>query len=273
MRNVGWIRDPVAFEMEKTQALDREMKIRAREEMDSTQGEPVWFSRHIEHGDLKHWVLYTHGKKYELRLPDDRHFIGTAMGSGLSTSKIELRIDQWDQEKELFLKRQQMIDSQGKPHVEGFYICLIGWTNKAVSEVDQLFHDMKTGFGSYNILFNNCQHFVKKFSDRILVPRKASDYNWFRENIETTYQRLLNLPPTAEIVRYQLQMIKNAVASNVANQNALQQQQQQQQMQNILNIQQQAIISSQINNAALNPALNPAMNSAMNPAMNPAIMC
>jgi hypothetical protein len=117
----------------------------------------------------------------------------------------------WDKEGELMDKREKYLEREDKPYADGYYVCWIGWTNNTHEEVNRAFEDAKQVFGLYS-LFNNCQHFLKQFAAKIIDPRyRAADYGWFKDNVESEYQKLLKLPPTQEIVDFQLKMLTEAM--------------------------------------------------------------
>ena len=57
----------VQYKEKRLKAMQLDVEKRFREESDHSKGEQVWFSRYILNGRLRHWVLMTHGNKYELR--------------------------------------------------------------------------------------------------------------------------------------------------------------------------------------------------------------
>lgn len=56
-------------------------------------------------------------------------------------------------------------------------------------------------FGTYNVIWNNCQDFLQAFADRI-ISRRAEDWDWFREYTKTEYQehQALKIPTPEAII-------------------------------------------------------------------------
>ncbi|KAJ9602324.1 hypothetical protein H2200_013179 [Cladophialophora chaetospira] len=214
MRNAE---EAAAFDAERQALMDGENDVRRRQEDDKSKGTPVWFSRWIKNGSLRHWVLYTHHTKYELRLPADMTSLEKLATMVLSTSQYICNPTEWDKEEEIMNKRQEYLEKEGKPYTdaEGYYICLIGWTDQTKEEIDATFANVAKQLGSYNV-YHNCQWLLKHFAKEILNKHQAADYSWFAENVKTEYQKLLELPPTHEIVAFQLQMLRAAAANSGA---------------------------------------------------------
>ncbi|KIV84973.1 hypothetical protein PV11_00718 [Exophiala sideris] len=218
------ITDVATFDEERHAGMLKNNDLRRSQEEDTGRGTPVWFSRWIKNGNLRHWVLYTHHTKYELRLPTDMTSLAKLAKTILSTSQYICKPAQWDKEEEIMEMRREYLEREGKPYTdaEGYYICLIGWTNHSKEEIDVTFANVAERLGSYNV-YRNCQWFLKHFAKEILTDQEAADYGWFSQNIKTEYQKLLELPPTNEIVAYQHQMLQ-AAASNGVNQLTVQEQ-------------------------------------------------
>ncbi|KAI0182610.1 hypothetical protein EV127DRAFT_449180 [Xylaria flabelliformis] len=162
-----------------------EVEKRIAEEDDTAKGHRIWFSRYVQSGGFKHWVLIIEDTKYELRRDD-------------SNGKYKANIASWTIDKE---KREAAIAERKVPHVDGYYVCLIGWTKKAPQELKNICDEVIAQFGKYNIVWNNCQDFLQTFADRI-ISEKALDWSWFRENTKTEYQeaQALEIPTPDEIV-------------------------------------------------------------------------
>lgn len=120
-------------------------------------------------------------------------------------------------------------------------------------------------FGSYNLLWNNCQHFLQKFADRI-ISRKALDWALFYDHAKTEYQVNQKFPPTPdEVIAAQRSAMMQA-----------NQQMQQQNLQNNINMMNQQLQISMMTQLQANAMVtNQIMmqNQAMNPAVNPAMAC
>ncbi|KAL9054913.1 MAG: hypothetical protein Q9162_003854 [Coniocarpon cinnabarinum] len=222
------------YTAERDKALRKGADLRAAQEADDSTGERVWFSRCILNGRLQHWVLITYGTKYELRR--DRN-----VGPGDEAQYVcNIRPYSIDQER-----RDMALTELGIPDVDGYYVCLIGWTQLPKEQVDAACHETLAGFGEYKLLRNNCQHFLKAMAARILKDT-AADYGWFMSNTKTQYQKDQWLrPPPAEMMMHILARQQQAL--NIANQNQLQTQTQMQlQMQNQLQMQMQMQMQTQM---------------------------
>ncbi|KAI1369998.1 hypothetical protein F5Y08DRAFT_7076 [Xylaria arbuscula] len=169
----------------KDEQMRVEVQKRRAEEDDTTRGKQVWFSRYIHNGRFKHWVLIIEGTKYELRRDDSN---GTYMAN----------VAPWTIDKE---RREAAIADEGIPNVDGYYVCLIGWTQREPGELQKICDEVMTEFGKYNLVWNNCQHFLQAFGDRV-ISAKALDWSWFREYTKTEYQetQALRIPTPDEII-------------------------------------------------------------------------
>ncbi|KAI0410494.1 hypothetical protein F5X98DRAFT_359472 [Xylaria grammica] len=172
-------------EAKKEAELEVEVKKRRAEEEDTTKGKHIWFSRCVQHGRFKHWVLGVEDTKYELRRDD-------------ASGKYMANVAPWTIDKE---KREAALSEQKIPNVDGYYICLIGWTQKQPQELKQICDEVMAQFGTYYLVFNNCQDFLKTFADRI-ISETALDWEWFRDNTKTGYQetQALKIPTPDEII-------------------------------------------------------------------------
>ncbi|KAI1327930.1 hypothetical protein F5Y16DRAFT_370176 [Xylariaceae sp. FL0255] len=151
--------------------LRAEVEKRKAEEEDKCKGKRIWFSRYVHNGRFKHWVLIVEDTKYELRRDED----GGNYKANVATWNIDLE------------KRAMAIAEKKKPDLDGYYIYLIGWTQKQPDQLKAICDNVMEEFGKYNIIFNNCQRFLKSFADRI-ISEEALDWPWFRENTKTEYQ-------------------------------------------------------------------------------------
>lgn len=209
-----------AKDEEHRRKVEEEVQRRRAQEQDSSKGENVWFSRRINDGHLYHWAIFTHGKKYELRLPSREKYKdmlpkGRLVGSVVPTFKYEARIAPWSLKDEMMQLRDESLAVQGKPHAQDYYICQIGWTTLTESAVDAECKAASSSFGMYVLGFNDCQSFLKRFASKIIqLPEGcALDYGWFAENIETPYHRLQEIAPDENMKAYQryLQMSMGAM--------------------------------------------------------------
>ena len=220
--------------------LQPQIALRIEQERDTSRGRGVWFSRHIEHGRWKHWILIIDDVKYELR---QNH---VTKGYHVNVAPCPL-----DHER-----RQAAIAKKHFPEYDGHYVCLIGWTRKSRSQIEDIARQEEPW--DYHRFTNNCQHFLRLLADQILEKDKAADYQWFYDNTQTEYLNSRQPPLPPEVIK----AMQTAQLSMITHHH--------QHQMNMLNMQlaNQALFAT---NPALNAANNPAMNFAMNPAMNPAI--
>lgn len=183
----------------REEKLKKGADLRKAQEEDETKGERVWFSRCILNGRLQHWVLITHGMKYELGREN--------RDQPRTNSKEEnyvLKIKEYAIDQE---KRDASLTELLVPDTDGYYVCLVGWTRMNKNEVANAGREARAEFGEYSLLRNNCQDFLRQLADKILISDKAADYDWFRSNTKTKYQKdQWLLPPPAEMM---LRMLEN----------------------------------------------------------------
>ena len=229
----------VRYREKRLKAMQPDVERRLREEEDHTTGEQVWFSRYINNGRLRHWVMMAHGNKYELRRSEN---VGKKSGEeGPEEMEFTYHVTPCTIDQE---KRKAALAESSLPDVDGFYVCLIGWTTKTKEEVDLACQLAFQQFGKYHLLWKNCQDFLRMLADQIVVT-KAADYPWFYSNTKTRYQKTQSLmPPPLEFL---LKIQSQTVAQMQAIQNHAQLQIQHQiQLQTQLQIQNQ--IQMQIQN-------------------------
>ncbi|KAI1178012.1 hypothetical protein F4777DRAFT_158099 [Nemania sp. FL0916] len=214
----------------KDAKMQAEVEKRKAQEDNLTKGKPIWFSRYVENGRFKHWVLVIDDTKYELRRDD-------------SNGRYTANVAPWTIDKE---KREAAIAERKMPNVDGYYVCLIGWTRKEPQELAMICDEVMTQFGRYNIVWNNCQDFLKTFADRV-ISEKALDWSWFRDNTKTHYQetQLLKIMTPDEIIAANKAAAQNQLHAHLQHQN------QHRIMHNInemhVQINQQIILQNQIN--------------------------
>ena len=234
----------VRYKEKRLKAMQPDVERRLREEEDHTKGQQVWFSRYIYNGRLRHWVLMTHGNKYELRRSENvREGNGEERPGEL---KFTYHVEPFTIDEE---KRKAALAESSLPDADGFYVCLIGWTTKTKEEVDLACESVFQSFGEYHLLWKNCQHFLQRLAEQILVT-KAADYPWFISNTKTRYQKTQSLmpPPLEFLLKMQAQMTAQMQAQ-VQNQIQMQTQNQiQMQIQNQIQMQIQNQIQMQIQN-------------------------
>ena len=201
--------------------LNKGIQLRGEQEKDTSKGEPVWFSRHVFNGSLKHWVLMVHDHKYELRRsrPGEtrtQDIQGATRGDpGYICSVTPFTVDQEFHERR--------IRTVGAPEIDEYYVCLIGWTRATKEEVVRIGQEEMKRFGSYNLVLNNCQDFLRRLAARILVQEKAADYRWFADNTKTQYQRdQAKFPPPLVELQRRTQRAIDAINGNIAHQHNVQ---------------------------------------------------
>ena len=236
----------VRYKEKRLKAMQPDVERRLKEEEDHTKGQQVWFSRYIHNGRLRHWVLMTHGNKYELRRSDN---VGEGVGEeGRGELKFTYHVTPFTIDEE---KRKAALAESSLPDVDGFYVCLIGWTTKTKDEVDPVCRSVFESFGEYNLLWKNCQHFLRMLAEQLLAA-KAADFDWFKSNTKTRYQKTQSLmpPPLEFLLKMQLQMTAQMQAQiQMQTQNQIQMQTQNQiqmQIQNQIQMQIQNQIQMQI---------------------------
>ena len=182
------------YEETRRRALQSEIDRRVEEKDDHTKGHQIWFSRYIYNGRLRHWVLMTHDYKYELRRNTN---VGERNGKESSetwrfiVNKERFSIDRMKRDAAVVVTEIDLFE------VDDFYFCLIGWTIKIKKEVDDACDSVFQSFETYDLLWNNCQHFFRMVTKRIVVI-KAIDYLWFLDNTKTRYQKTQALKPPSE---------------------------------------------------------------------------
>ena len=225
------------YQEKRLKALQPDVERRLKEEEDDKKGQQVWFSRYISNGRLRHWVLMTHGYKYELRRVNDE-----SREEGAGTTKFTPKVMPFTIDEE---KRNAALAESSVPDVDGFYVCLIGWTTKTKEQVDDACWSVQKDFGQYDLLWNNCQDFLRMFAERIIVTQ-AIDHPWFLSNTKPRYQKTQSLkpPPVEFLLMRQGQLtaqmqtqIQNQIQSQIQNQIQLQIQ---------LQIQNQMVIQNQM---------------------------
>lgn len=228
-------KEMVEYREKRLKAMEPDVQRRLQEEKDITRGEQVWFSRRIFNGRLTHWVLITHGNKYELRRTEKIEEASREERAGEQEFTYYVSPFTIDEEK-----RNASLAESKLPDVDGFYVCLIGWTTKSKEEVDRACKSVLQEFGEYNLLWKNCQHFLRMLAEQI-VDIKASDYTWFNSNTKTRYQKTQALmPPPLEF------LLKIQAQRSAQMQAQVQNQQIQIQTQNQIQMQIQMQIQNQI---------------------------
>ncbi|KAL6722200.1 hypothetical protein ACLMJK_001307 [Lecanora helva] len=242
----------VKYKEKRLKAMQPEVERRLREEKDHSKGQQVWFSRYINNGRLRHWVLMTHGNKYELRRTENVQRQTGEERAGEQEFTYHVSPFTVDEEK-----RQAALAESSLPEVDGFYVCLIGWTTKSKEEVDSACRSVLQQFGKYNLLWKNCQDFLRMLAEQIIAS-KAADYSWFNSNTKTRYQKTQSLmPPPLELLMRMQQQMNAAMQGQIQTQNQIQLQ-----MQNQIQLQMQLQIQNQIQMQMQNQMQMQMQNSA-----------
>lgn len=233
----------VRYKEKRLKAMQPDVDRRLREEEDHTKGQQVWFSRYIYNGRLKHWVLMTHRNKYELRRSEN---VGQKNGEERQGEmEFTYHVTPFTIDEE---KGKAALAESSLPDVDGFYVCLIGWTTKTKEEVDLACRSVFQSFGTYHLLWKNCQDFLRMLAERILASR-AADYPWFNSNTKTRYQKTQSLmPPPLEFLMKMQEQMTAMMQAQLQNQQTQLQYQTQLQLQNQTQNQMQIQLQNQIQN-------------------------
>lgn len=218
---------------ERDENLKREVEKRKAEEQITNNGTPVWFSRHVKYGDLRHWALIIDGSKYELRRDE--------LARGGYSFKITVD-PHWS------ARQARSEGNRLLTHIresDGFVLCLIGWTSLSATRLNEISDTIMSKF-NYNLLWNNCQDFLQDLADQCIAPdKRALDWPWFREHAKTEYQLQQKVPPAPEVI------IARMAASMQASQNSQNQQNQQIQNNYLVQLQLQQQQSAAVMNMAI----------------------
>ena len=110
-------RQMVRYREKRLKAMQPDVERRLREEEDHTKGQQVWFSRYTYNGRLRHWVLMTHGSKYELRRSEN---VGKESEEERSEElKFTYHVTPFTIDQE---KRKAALAESSLPDVDGFYV-------------------------------------------------------------------------------------------------------------------------------------------------------
>jgi hypothetical protein len=212
-RNPSKITDEERVDSSDRARLEKELADRRREEERSEVGmQQVWFSRRVEHGNLKHWVIGAGATQYELR--KDAHILEAAADEATphvsdGTGKYRYQRRPWtmDMERREANRTNRLIpktrplpsDRPNQGSLEDrYYVCLIGWTRNSEEEINEIAESIMRDFGPYIWAFNDCQTFALKLANKIVVET-ALDWNWFEKNQKTGYQESVHLEPPEAI--------------------------------------------------------------------------
>lgn len=212
----------LAKDRQHKERLDHEVELRRKQEQDKTKGESVWFSRRIIDGHLHHWALFVYSKKYELRLPTREmskllpH--GGFFKSVVPTVNFEAKISPWTLENQVMDIREKSLAGRGTPQAADYYVCQIGWTLLSAAQVDAECMATQKAFGLYVLGFSDCQTFLKQLARRIILQPdgRALDYDWFAHNTETSYHKLQQISPDANIQKFQNHLIVTFTGAGLA---------------------------------------------------------
>lgn len=168
--------------MEKQkQKLEEGAALRQRQEQDTTKGERVWFSRHVEGGRLLSWAVLTHGVKHDFERADSKQSTGFNYSSrpfSVEQEYVEASSAAWT-----------------SPEQDGYYVCLIGWTRRSAQEVEQAVALAQRPFGTSNLRWSSCQNFLQQLGNSHILSLTAADYPWYLDNCDTKYHNDFVLPP------------------------------------------------------------------------------
>ncbi|KAL9046064.1 MAG: hypothetical protein Q9214_001006 [Letrouitia sp. 1 TL-2023] len=244
---------------------ERESEISKRkvQEERKDKGSQVWFSRYFHQGRLRHWVLIIEGTKYELKQEKEK-----------SSDKFIFRVKKEGSWTAALAKRNAALKEKYRPEVsDGYrkkYICLIGWTRLSSSKLKSIADDIFKQFGTYHLLWNNCQTILQEFSDKILDDT-ALDYPWFREHTRTEYQQHQKPPrPPIEMTMEQNQLQQQILRETNSQERAHQIRHDMQMQQMIIQLQTQR--DTGMNAAQMQLATNPALNDPGLIALNPILL-
>ncbi|GKT64314.1 hypothetical protein ColTof4_06711 [Colletotrichum tofieldiae] len=189
-RNLGTLKDRESFESalrrEFQNLVDEGYRKRLEIESRTDRGERIWLSHYTKNGIFYHWVIITHGFKYELRRGDNegvsktkKYLIKSGFGGEYHFNVQPATI--------LEERRQMAITDHHKPIVGEHFLSMIGWTLKSRQEADAAGKAVMDNFGTYTYLYNNCQDFLRRFAKKI-ITQKADDWKWFFEGALSRYQ-------------------------------------------------------------------------------------
>lgn len=222
--NVPEVKNWGAIERDDESRIREQVQIREEQERRISPGlRRVWFSRCLEYGHLQHWALGIDGvdgseaKKYELGQvragpsPNESARLNPS-GSG-SREEYTFKIKPWNLDMQ---RREANVFNQLVP-VTGnksdnnptpsnsppseFYVCLIGWTELSDDGLANKAQEIMEGFGTYNLIFNNCQSWAIQSATSIIAEdKRAADWEWFETNTKTPYQAMVKLQAPEAIV-------------------------------------------------------------------------
>ncbi|KAH6887443.1 hypothetical protein B0T10DRAFT_71145 [Thelonectria olida] len=164
------------------------------------RGEPVWFSSHISHGQSRHWVLLIHDCKYEVHRvryqglasnqgdPEPETISEGWARVGVGAAQYDYKITPCNIDNERVLAA---ITKFANPSaIPGIGSGLIGWTQMTKYEIDTIWVSMLANFGTYDLLWNNCQHLLRNFA-QLIVTDHGQDWNLFLVSSSTTHRKAL----------------------------------------------------------------------------------
>ncbi|KDN71190.1 hypothetical protein CSUB01_10305 [Colletotrichum sublineola] len=172
-----------ALRREFQNLVDEGYRKRLEIESRTDRGERIWLSHN---GIFYHWVIITHGFKYEIR-----------RGNNNGASKLKQWMIKIGLGDEYYLsiepatvseeRRQMAITDHHEPIVGEHFLSMIGWTSKSRQEVDAAGRAVEKEFGTYSYVYNNCQDFLRRFAKKI-ITQKADDWKWFFEGALSRYR-------------------------------------------------------------------------------------
>ncbi|WQF84424.1 hypothetical protein CDEST_09438 [Colletotrichum destructivum] len=196
-------------EEEQAKKTDEGVQLRKKQGEDTTTGEQVWYSRRVENGCQIHWVIITHGKKYELRLPngvraEEKVPEDQRINTFEPPREYEDRILPWSLKEEANRLRTLNLTRPTKGHTQDYIICQIGWTALTGDEVDAKWKAARKAIEANALSFDDCLALLRDFADIIKKPEGcALDYAWFAETLEIPSHRLHEITPEKAVRSFQ----------------------------------------------------------------------
>ncbi|KAF9870440.1 hypothetical protein CkaCkLH20_12107 [Colletotrichum karsti] len=221
---------------------------RLENERDTSHGEPIWLSIYANMANFRHWALLTHRYKYELRerkrngirydpydleaggfqneadQPVEAFAARDAVEDVSNTSGFARYYEQVireDKDHDPMMAqraeaiRQTQVPRVYKDNVGLLYVIHLGWTTKTKDEVDKICVAVAQSFGRYNVVSNNCQHFVRLLATSI-VDKKSEDWEWFEGAANKRYEYVgpLTIGPPAGLAQLCLDRLTSMLAND-----------------------------------------------------------
>ncbi|OHW90532.1 hypothetical protein CSPAE12_10796 [Colletotrichum incanum] len=201
---------------EHKKGTEQGVQLRKKQAQDTTAGEQVWYSRRVDDGCQLHWAIITHGKKYELRLPNGipqakKVPEGQQTDSVESPRKYEDRVVPWSLKEETNKLRTLNLVKPGKGHTRDYIVCQIGWTTLGEDAVDAEWKAARKALAVDTLGFDDCRNLLRSFACIIKEPEGcALDYAWFAETLEIPSHRLHEITPEEAVKSFLSMMQKSS---------------------------------------------------------------